>query len=164
MRRAVLIAGVVLSAAFAPIASGSTASAVKITKVTFTGSSTAPVITVTGSGFGTRPTKDPNGSPAKASAGCRKQPLAGNGKDGSDYGPSGLGLGWGTARPSGYNAGAYVADEYLDCIGVEIRSYTSTKIVFSLGCQYALYSPAKAHEDFLIQVHGATKRGVISYS
>jgi hypothetical protein len=163
MRRVILITGV-MWVALAALASASTASAAKITKVTFSGTSAAPVITVTGSGFGTRPAKDPEGSPAKASAGCRSQPLEGNRNDGSDYGPSGLGLGWGTSRGSGYNAGVDVPHKYLDCIGVEIRSYTSTKVVFSLGCQYVLYSPAKAHENFLVQVHGATKRGVISYS
>lgn len=163
MRRAILIGGVVLSALLAPVAFASKASAAKITKVTFTGTAAAPVITVTGTGFGTRPAADPNTSPARASVGCRRQPLAGNKKDGSDYGPTGLGLGWGTSPPSGYNAGVNVPGHYLDCIGIEIRSYTPTKIVFTLGCQYALYSPAKAHENFLVQVQGTTKKGIISY-
>jgi hypothetical protein len=164
MRRVILIGGVFLAAVLAPIASASTVFGAKITKVTFTGTATAPVITVTGTGFGTKPAPDPNGSPARASAGCRKQPLAGNKKDGSDYGATGLGLGWGTSQPSGYAAGTDVAGKYLDCIGIEIRSYSPTKIVFTLGCQYALYGPAKAHQDFLVQVHGASKRGIISYS
>ena len=163
MRRAILIGAVVVSAALAPVASASTVSGAKITKATFTGTAAAPVVTVTGTGFGTRPAPDPNGSPARASVGCRRQPLAGNKKDGSDYGPTGLGLGWGKSAPSGYSAGTDVPGHYLDCIGVEIRSYSSTKIVFTLGCQYALYGAAKAHEDFLVQVHGTTKKGVISY-
>jgi len=163
MRRAILIGGVILTAILAPAASAATMSGVRIAKVTFTGTATAPVVTVTGTGFGARPGADPKGSPASASVGCRRQPLVGNKKDGSDYGPTGLSLGWGKSPPSGYNAGANVAGRYLDCIGIQITSYTATKIVFSLGCQYALYGPAKAHENFLVQVHGTTKKGIISY-
>jgi len=158
-----VIGAAVASAALAPFASASARAGVTITKVSFTGTVAAPVITVTGTGFGTKPAEDPSGSPARATAGCRSQRLAGNKKDGFDYGPTGLSIGWGISPPSGYNAGADVAGRYLDCIGVEIESYTPTKVVFSLGCQYALYSPARAQEDFLVQVRGATKKGVISY-
>ena len=152
-----------MTAILTPAASAATTAGAKITNVTFTGTATAPVVTVTGTGFGARPGADPKGSPALASVGCRRQPLAGNKKDGFDYGPTGLSLGWGKSPPSGYNAGANVAGRYLDCIGIQISSYTATKIVFSLGCQYALYGPAKEHQDFLIQVRGTTKKGIISY-
>ena len=127
------------------VAHASTGAAGVIKKVVFTGTSTAPVITITGSGFGTKPTPDPQISPAKAGAkyhsACKAQPLQGNGKDGRDYGPTALGLGWGASAPSGYNAGVYVPGSYLDCIGFVVKSYTSTKVVLHLGCQYAALRP-----------------------
>jgi hypothetical protein len=146
-------------------AQGSRPAAV-IKKVVFTGTAKAPVITITGSGFGTKPTPNPKISPAKAGAkyhsACDTQPLQGNGKDGSDYGPKALGVGWGPQAPSGYSAGVYVPGSYLDCIGLVVGSYTATKVVLHLGCQYVLYSPITAGDRYLIEVAGTTTSGTVA--
>jgi len=148
---------------------GSPAPAAAVIKtVAFTGKSNAPVITITGSGFAKKPSPDPKISPAKAGAkyhsACDTQPLQGNGKDGSDYGPTALGVGWGTSVPTGYSAGVYVPGSYLDCIGLVVKSYTATKVVLQLGCQYALYTPIKAGDDYLMQIAGVTRTGKVSFS
>jgi hypothetical protein len=139
-----------------------------ITRVSFSGTATSPVITITGKALGAKPKPDPNLSPAKAGkkygAACNKQPLQGNGKDGFDFGATALGVGWGTTAPTGYSAGTYVAGEYLDCIGLVISSYSSTKIVLHPGCQYALYSQLAAGDKFLVQVKGVTKSGTVTYA
>lgn len=139
-----------------------------IKNVVFTGSSTAPIITISGSGFGSKPNPDPNISPATAGAkyhsACNTQPLEGNGKDGRDYGATALGVGWGTSVPSGYSAGVYVPGSYLDCIGLVVTSYTSTKVVLHPGCQYALYGRITAGDDYLIQVAGVTRSGKVAYT
>jgi hypothetical protein len=144
-----------------------TSAAPMIKKVVFTGSSTTPVITVTGSGFAAKPAADPNISPAKAGdkydSECNTQPLQGNGKDGRDYGPTALGVGWGASVPTGYSAGVYVSGSYLDCIGLVVTSYTATKVVLHLGCQYALYTPLTAGDHYLVQVAGVTKSGTVAY-
>jgi hypothetical protein len=164
-------AGVALLVAAAlpsTLAQASTAATASITRVTFSGSATSPVITVTGKALGAKPKPDPNLSPAKAGkkydSACDKQPLQGNGKDGFDFGATALGVGWGTTAPTGYSAGAYVAGEYLDCIGLVITSYSPTKIVLHLGCQYALYSQLAAGDRFLVQVDGVTKSGTVTYT
>jgi hypothetical protein len=135
--------------------------------VVFSGTQSAPVILITGSGFGTKPTHDPKVSPARAGikyhSACDTQPLQGNHKDGFDYGPTALGVGWGSSAPTGYSAGVYVSGSYLDCIGVVVRSYMPDKVVLRLGCQYALYPQIIAGDRYLIQVAGATKSGIVAY-
>jgi hypothetical protein len=148
-------------------AAGAAIPKVHITKVAFAGSSVAPVITITGSGFGNKPLADPRISPATAGgkyrSACYTQHVQGNGKDGNDFGPIALGVGWGSKPSKGYNAGVYVPGSYLDCIGIVIESYSSTKIVVQLGCQYVLYGRVAAGDYFLVEVGGHTSSGRVAY-
>jgi hypothetical protein len=161
-----------LAIALVPVAASAQGSpapaAVVISKVVFTGTSTAPVITITGSGFGTKPAPNPKISPAKAGAKfhstCNTQPLQGNGNDGHDFGPTALGVGWGTSGPDQSSAGVYVPGSYLDCVGLIVVRYTTTKVVLHLGCQYALYTPIAAGDDYQVQVAGVTRTGIVAYS
>ena len=156
-----------LAALPGPTAYGATQSGVAvISRVAFGGTAASPTITITGSKFGTRPKANPKISPAKAGAkyhsACYRQTLQGNGNDGSDYGQKALGIGWGTSTPSGYSAGVYVSGSYLDCIGLILQSYTPTRIVLHLGCQYPLYSQIVNGDRFVVQVRGVTKSGTVA--
>ena len=94
----------------------------KITKVAFTGTVAKPTVTVTGSGFGAShpsPTYPPGGCPNHGTG-----RLFGNNFDfHDDSGP------W-TAGQGGVPAGQ------ANCIGIIIRSWSSTKIVFTFGNDY----------------------------
>jgi hypothetical protein len=137
-----------------------------IGSVAFEGSATDPEIVVVGSGFGSVPGPDPAICPAKAGARydsrCDAQTLAGNKRDGNDYGATTLGLRW-TSSSRNFSAGIYVAGSYLDCIGVVIKSWSPTTVVFGLGCQYALYDPAASGGQYRLQLRGDTRSGTIRY-
>jgi hypothetical protein len=158
---------VVLFAGLPDPVAAATPSTVHVNKVVFTGSAASPVITITGTGFGKRPPADPKISPAKAGkkyhSACYRQTLQGNGKDGSDFGPSALGIGWGSSPPTGYSAGVWVPNSYLDCVGLLVTKYSPTKVVMKPGCQYALYGRIASGDDFLIEVDGTTHSGVVAY-
>jgi hypothetical protein len=138
-----------------------------ISAVRFTGTVKKPTITITGSGFGSKPTPNLPISPDKAGrhyhAACATQRVAGNGKDGHDYKASDLGMNWGAQRPHGYKAGVYVRGSYIDCIGLIIVKYTNTKVVLRPGCQYALYRRMKEGDAALISVNGGKKRLSVHY-
>jgi hypothetical protein len=136
---AVLAAGSVavsLGMTVSPGAGASVISPVKITSVKITGTVTAPVITVKGSGFGARrPTADPARHP-NGQAGCPAFPasppsLIAN--DGYDYGPGKLYL-W--DRTAGWRGGDYVPGSELDCIGLRITSWATAQIVLRPGTAY----------------------------
>jgi hypothetical protein len=137
-----------------------------IDSVSFEGTATRPKVVVTGSGFGSFPAADPLICPAKAGAKygsrCNAQSLAGNKRDGNDYGATTLGLRW--DAPSGnVSAGIYVPGSYLDCIGVVIASWSATTVVFGLGCQYALYDKAMAGANYRLQLLDTLVSGTIRY-
>lgn len=90
---------------------------VTITSVAFSGSSSAPVFTVDGTGFGAIP-----GQPVKP--GCPE--IAGAGKN---YGS--------TFYFNDNSANQWQAGTGGDCIGLIIRSWTATSVVFSLGSWYS---------------------------
>jgi hypothetical protein len=134
----VLIAGAIaapLTAIALPSAGAATISAVTINSVTITGTAAAPVITVTGSGFGARPRHDPASHP-NGQDGCPAFPANPPQyikNDGYDYGSSVLYL-WDTT--AAWRGGNYVAGSELDCIGLRITTWTATKIVFRPGTAY----------------------------
>ena len=117
-----------------PFLAGSTF-APSISGVTLSGTPAAPTVTVTGSNFGSAA---PTATPETCQAG----------DTGNDYGFGGLEFqdlteGWG-------------AGESGDCIGLLLTSWSSTKVVFTFGNEYANYGPINAGDQIEVTVQGAT--------
>jgi hypothetical protein len=129
-----------------PIAHAANASGPTIASVGFGGNAASPVVTISGSSFGS--TVASLGSP-QAAGGC--------GGSGSDYGNnlslSDTAAGWTGGQGPG------------DCIGLLISSYSDTKIVFTLGSSYASLGDNLTEGDtFSLTVLGATFSGTVVYS
>lgn len=132
---------------------GSTACfADSISSVVFTGSPANPTITIYGSGFGTEPAPTVLGFP---------------GFTGYDYGNE---LYIEDLSPThGFSAGrGFAPVESGDLIGLNILTYTDSKIVYTLGSDYALfYYPngyyALAAGDSFEVVTDATYYGTVIY-
>ncbi len=125
-----------------PFLAGST-SAPSISGVTLTGTPAAPTVAVTGSNFGSAP---PTATPETCQAG----------DTGNDYGIGGLEFqdlteGWG-------------AGESGDCIGLLLTSWSSTKVVFAFGNEYANYGPIKAGDQIEVTLQGATDTVLASFT
>jgi hypothetical protein len=150
LRNGIVTAFVILGLATSPTLSAA-ATTTKITAVTFTGSATAPVLTIRGSGFGAKPTASPTGPPYRYQPGCTSQAPLGNQDDGHDYGAQALWVGWGHVQ-----AGAYVkgVGGYLDCVGLVVTKYSADEIVISLGCQYGYYAKLANGTTVTVTVSG----------
>ena len=90
-----------------------------------------PTITVTGSGFGEAPKKgiSPN-----------KLENCGTGNTGTDYGPSAVWANNASTEDGLYGTtrwGGYVTKKWGDCSGVNIVSWISSRVVFTVGSRYA---------------------------
>jgi hypothetical protein len=160
LRIGIVSAFVLLGLATSPTLSAA-ASTAKVTAVTFTGSATAPILTIRGSGFGTEPTASPAGSPYRYQPGCTSQVPLGNKDDGRDYGPQALWVAWGDVQ-----AGAYVkrVAGYLDCIGLVVKKYSADEIVISLGCQYGYYAKLSSGTSVTVTVSGHRLVTKVRYS
>jgi hypothetical protein len=112
-----------------------------ITGVTWSGSPSAPSITVTGSNFGAYP---PIGTPENCQAG----------DTGDDYGSSGL---WFNDGTQGWTAG-----QAGDCIGLIVTSWSSTQVVFGFGNEYGNYPPIQSGDQIGVEVQGASFTGSLS--
>jgi len=113
----------------------------KITGVTFTGSSAAPTVTITGTNLGTEPV----GSPA----GC--------GATGQTFGNS-LWIDDLT--------GAWAGGQGGDCIGLVVTSYSPTQVVYGFGSFYATngLAPLNSGDSYSVTASGATHSGTVAYS
>ena len=114
-----------------------------ISGVTLSGTPAAPTVTVTGSNFGSAA---PTATPETCQAG----------DTGNDYGIGGLEFqdlteGWG-------------AGESGDCIGLLLTSWSSTKVVFTFGNEYANYGPISAGDEIEVTVQGTTDTVPASFS
>jgi hypothetical protein len=125
-----------------PFLVGSTFSP-SISGVTLSGTPAAPTVTVTGSNFGSAA---PTATPETCQAG----------DTGNDYGFGGLEFqdlteSWG-------------AGEAGDCIGLLPTSWSSTKVVFTFGNEYANYGPINAGDQIEVTVQGASDTVPASFS
>jgi len=116
-----------------------------ITSVSFTGTSAAPTITVSGSGFGHHP-------PAVAKPSC----YLGTPTSGEDYKNQKLSL---TDVPGGWYAG-----DQTDCVTIRTVSYTPTKVVFTLGGFYTSSGWVLNQGDtYIMYVGDVTYTGTVEY-
>ena len=147
----------------------STAASTSISSVAITGSQAQPVITIRGTGFGSRPAPNPAyHPPALTHRLCPVQPVQPLARYGWDYGTH-IYLTDASQHP-GWSAGRYrPALGELDCIGLLISKYTPTEIVFRLGAAYPTIPGAPAHyalatgDRFTVSVNGAVFSGVVRY-
>lgn len=131
----------------------------RVKSVDLTGTTAQPVVTVSGSGFGTRPTPYPSTAP-EGQSGCPAAPTAG---DGYLYGNK-LFL----ADPNtitGFIAGEDAGGQF-DCVGLVIDSWSPSKVVFSLGNLYDKHIPQnyyvlKHGDPFTVYVQGAVGTGSV---
>jgi hypothetical protein len=136
----------------------------KITSVTFTGNTAAPVVTIHGQELGTKPSPNPTYAPPGHPL-CPTTPPTGNvGRYGFDYGTS-LYL-HDSGQRSPWTAGRYLPGRReLDCIGLIITKFTPTTVVFRLGGAYPRYpgAPTSYHlvsgDSFYVVVNGARFAG-----
>jgi hypothetical protein len=157
MRRRLGMAGglVALGAALAfGGAQPASAATVTISSVSVAGTPAAPTITVNGTNFGTAPAA----SPATAPCGGTNQGL--------DYGSS-LYLADSNAVLGSYNAwgaGRYDTVEG-DCIGLNLLSWTATKVTYSLGAFYDGSAYQLTQGDVItVGVKGKTLKTKVAYS
>jgi hypothetical protein len=98
-----------------------------VTGVSLSGTTAAPVVTVTGQGFGTEPTRGvaPSSVHSCAHTGT-----------GLDYRHGALWFVDSTAGITSWSAGAASITGHPNCIGINITSWSDTQVVFSFGSQY----------------------------
>ena len=139
-----------------------------ITKVVFTGTTKAPVITITGTNFGKAPAHDPAWRPAKHKVCTSKTPTGDLSRFGWDYANE-LFINDKTQKPN-WTAGRYsVKPAVVDCIGLIVTTYTSTSVVFHLGAAYPNYPGASARyklatgDIFQIGLKGARYVATVKY-
>ena len=110
-----------------------------ISHVTFSGTPAAPKVTITGVGFGTKPSTGP---------GC----LPNN----TDYANFDLYV---EDVTTGTTSGAPG-----NCIGLHIVSFSDVKVVATFGSEYKYYPPLAAGDQFALDVWGATDTGTVAYA
>ena len=168
MRLAGFVVGVMVLCFAAPVwATG--AAAPSISSVVFTGSQAQPVITITGTGFGTRPASNPSyAPPALTHPLCPVKPALPLPRYGLDYGTSLYLLD--TSQHPAWAAGRYrPGARELDCIGLLIARYTPTTIEVRLGAAYPEVRGYPAHyalasgDAYVVSVAGVRFSGRVRY-
>jgi hypothetical protein len=134
-----------------------------ISSVIFTGTTTAPTITINGSGFGTTPTPNPTYTPAGTQL-CPLPPPTGD--QGLDYGTSLYVF----DVPRNWAGGRYRPQlNELDCVGLLISKFTATQVVLQFGAAYAQYQQKYNYllaegDAYQIAVNGAMFSGTVHYT
>ncbi len=113
-----------------------------IHSVTFSGPADAQVVTLTGSGFGTRANLGPPTTPCSSP------------ETGEDYG----GLFYFTNETEKWSAGND-ASPNCDYVGLVLMSYSNTTVVFSFGSNFSTYSKFRKKNEYVMYLLGATFSG-----
>jgi hypothetical protein len=116
----------------------------KVTSVTFTGTPSNPTITINGSNFGTQPAPNPS------------TPL--------NCVPGDTSFDYGTSLLFNDSTRGWTAGQTGDCIGLVVSSYTSTKIVYQFGADYANFGQVTAGDAYKLTLWTATHKGTVAYS
>jgi hypothetical protein len=111
-----------------------------INSVSFTGTASAPTVTISGSNLGTEPTG--------SSAGCSTT---------GDNFP-------GASLTFNDSTGSWGAGTGGDCIGLVVSSYSSSQVVYQFGSGYNVYGTANSGDAFNLTVQGATYSGTVAYT
>jgi hypothetical protein len=141
-----------LAAILAVAGTASAASAATITSVAIDGLAAAPTFVIHGHGFGS--SLPPAVESPITSAACRNEHAPGD--QGGNYG-SKLYFIDSTAKFSGGLSGPYegVAN-VVDCVGLILTSYSSSRVVFTLGSDYRKHPYAvRVGDRITIVVNGA---------
>ena len=144
-------------------AGGGGAAAATISSVVFTGTTTAPTVTVNGTGLGAMPAPNPTYTPAGTQM-CPLAPPPGN--QGYDYGTS-LFL-FDSSR--NWAGGRYRPElNELDCVGLLVSKFTPTQVVFQYGSAYATYQQKDNYllaegDSYQLTVNGANYSGTVHYT
>lgn len=154
-----------LVAVFALASVGAEASSrapARITSVTFTGSPSNPVVTIVGSGLGTRPQPSPSYKPTPPHGNVAPYGCTTTGNVGYDYGTR---LWLADSAGSGWSAGRYRPGIHeLDCVGLLIVGYSPTKVVYRLGADYRAHGyRLNLGDHYEASVNGGVKRGTVRY-
>lgn len=147
---AVIIGCVLASAALADASSAMPS----ISRVRFSGSSAAPRITVVGRGFGP---KQPRRYSA-ANTNCGHY----GAKNGFWYGHKGL---WFKDETHSWSAGKGNSRSDGTCIGLVVKSWSRTKVVFQFGVAYGSFDHwnADGGNHYVVDVKGVQRNGVVHY-
>ena len=144
------------------LALATTAGAATITSVTLKAKSSpskSPVVKVFGSGFGTRPTAY---SAAETSCGAYGK------KNGSWFGEQSENHLWfldhNAIPPFEWVAGIGTEPGNGSCVGIKLKSWTETEVVFKFGIAYGSFSDWSVYKgnEFTVAVAGATFTGTAS--
>jgi hypothetical protein len=153
MKRAITL---VALAAFATLALASAASAATITSVTLKAKkrpTSSPKVVVVGTGFGARPTAF---SAAETSCGAYGK------KNGSWFGEQAQNNLWfvdhNNVSPFEWSAGVGTEPGNGNCVGIVLKSWTETEVVFKFGKAYGSFSNWTVFkgDEFELAVAGVT--------
>jgi hypothetical protein len=111
-----------------------------ISSVAFTGSSSNPTVTISGSNLGS----EPSGGPPGCSTTGENFP--------------------GTSLTFNDTTGGWGAGTGGDCIGLVVSSYTNSQIVYTFGSGYNEFGTANGGDAYNLTVQGVTFSGTVSYS
>jgi hypothetical protein len=141
--------------------------AIAITSVIWSGGETAPVITINGTGFGSRPAPDPPGPPSQlGSSDPRLKCIALNSDEGLDFGTQLYVF----TQDNNFSAGRYrpsVGEN--DCVGFVVDAFGPAQIKVHLGAAYPTYRAQNNYTihsgyHYEIGLKGTTFQGTVQYT
>jgi hypothetical protein len=147
-----LLAGASLLAAL--VAAGSSVAAAKpaITSVTLAGSQAKPVFIIRGKNFGRLPGV---GQLPSASSACRGEKAPGN--QGVNFGNKLYFIDDSNKFSAGLSGPYKTVSDVVDCVGVIVKSFSSSKVEYSLGSDYTKHPYSiKNGDSIMFVVSGAT--------
>lgn len=147
-----LLAGASLLAVL--VGAGSSVAAAKpaITSVTLTGSPAKPLFTIRGRNFGRLPGV---GQLPSASSACRGEKAPGN--QGVNFGNKLYFIDGSNKFSAGLSGPYKTVSDVVDCVGVIVKSYSSSKVEYALGSDYTKHPYSiKNGDSITFVVNGAT--------
>ena len=176
MKISLVVLVALVTAALATTSEAAKVRGASVTSVAFHGSVASPVIDIRGHGFGLRPALAPPKPPEPPYASTYLQGGSGctttTPPVGYDYGTS---LYYTSGGPHSYTSGAKLsAGRYrpnlqpyheLDCVGLVVIRYTSTRITFRLGSDYRVHHYRIDNGDrYEIGIHSLRHHGTVHYT
>jgi len=167
MRPAAVAGTILLAALFGTTGASANEAApakARITSVVFEQlSGGAPVVTISGSGFGAAPSPRPSYRPMPPQGTSPPYGCSATGKVGWDYGTR-LWISFKSPGKPLWSAGRYRPGlQELDCVGISILRYSGNVVLFRLGAGYrAFHFKIRRGDEYTASVKGAVKHGTVS--